>query len=173
MLRFLAILLFVILFVSLETSVLPLFSVFGVTPDILLILVVVWGIIRGGREAAILGFAVGLTQDILSSSLYYHAFSKCLIGFGSGVFSRNLSGASSYMSIVMVSIMTIVSYLIEGVLLYFFLGHPVPQFPRLFLIVLISVLYNGLLTPIIHPIVELFSLRIGSPQREESFSELT
>jgi len=169
MLRILAILLFVIIFVSFETSIFPFFSLFGVTPDLLLILVVIWGLLRGSKEAALLGFVVGIIEDILSSTLYFHALSKCLIGLGSGIFAQTLTGVGPFLGIVMVSIMTAASFFIDGVLLYFFLGHPVPQFLSLSIILFLSIIYNSLLTPIVYPIVKAFSLRLGEPEVSESF----
>ena len=170
MLRNLAILFLILIFVSIATSVLPCFSVFGVTPNLLLILVVSWGLLRGSKEAALLGFFVGITQDVLSSTLYFHAVSMCLIGFGSGIFGTAMSGSGPALAVAMVSIMRFLSFLIEGVLLYFFLGQSVPPALSLSIIVVLSIAYNGLLALPVFPVVRALSLWIGISKTDESFS---
>ena len=170
MLRILAILVIILIFVSISTSVVPYVSVMGVTPNLLLILVVSWGLLRGSKEAALLGFLVGITQDVLSSTIYFHAFSMCLIGFGSGAFGTTMSGSGPILSVVMVSMMTFLSFLIEGVLLYFFLGQSIPPILNLAIIVILSIVYNGLLTLLVFPLVRAFSLVLGESKTDERFS---
>ena len=54
-------------------------------PDLLLILVVLWGWERGWKEGLVVGFAVGLLNDIFFSPLLgLNAFSLSLVGYLSG-----------------------------------------------------------------------------------------
>ena len=54
-------------------------------PDLLLILVVLWGWERGWKEGLVVGFAVGLLNDIFFSPLLgLNAFSLSLVGYLTG-----------------------------------------------------------------------------------------
>ena len=54
--------------VLLQTSVAPHFSVMDVKPDFILILVVIWGVLRGLREALVGAVIGGILLDILGAA---------------------------------------------------------------------------------------------------------
>ena len=91
-------LLFILIFSSilLQTTVFDFFQVAGVKPDIVLIIVIVYGLIKGPKAGAILGFFAGLLLDLtLGSFIGLNALVKMvtgyLVGFGeTNVFKENL-----------------------------------------------------------------------------------
>ena len=127
-------------------------KLFGITPDLLLIVVVIWGVWRGGVEGALLGFTLGLFQDIFSSTVYLHLISKTLVGFSAGILKENLYGDESYISMILVFGLTFLSLLIDGGLVYF-LDRTLPGAPFL---IPFSSLYNVLLTPLLYPLAKYF-----------------
>lgn len=59
--------------------------IFGGRPDLVLLLVVTWGVIRGSTEGALWGFTGGVFCDLLSGSgLGLWTFSLTLVGFLAG-----------------------------------------------------------------------------------------
>ena len=71
----------------LQTTFIPLLSLGGMVPDLLLIWVVYTGLRRGQVETTIAGFAVGLLQDLVSTQFFgLAALSKTVAGFLSGYF---------------------------------------------------------------------------------------
>lgn len=71
----------------LQTTFIPLLSLGGMVPDLLLIWVVYTGLKRGQIETTIAGFAVGLLQDLVSTQFFgLAALSKTVAGFLSGYF---------------------------------------------------------------------------------------
>lgn len=71
----------------LQTTFIPLLSLGGMVPDLLLIWVVYTGLKRGQVETTIAGFAVGLLQDLVSTQFFgLAALSKTVAGFLSGYF---------------------------------------------------------------------------------------
>jgi rod shape-determining protein MreD len=71
----------------LQTTFVPLLSLGGMVPDLLLIWVVYTGLKRGQVETTIAGFAVGLLQDLVSTQFFgLAALSKTVAGFLSGYF---------------------------------------------------------------------------------------
>lgn len=77
---------FIALIVLLQTVFGNDLRVWGVAPDLTVLLAVGAGIVGGSHSGAWVGFTSGLTLDCLSpaSPLGLHAFSFCLVGFGVG-----------------------------------------------------------------------------------------
>ena len=71
--------------VLLQTTVLGIVAVRGVTPDLLLVLLVFLALRRGSMSGQIAGFAGGLLEDLVSlAPLGFHALLRTLVGFSSG-----------------------------------------------------------------------------------------
>lgn len=71
----------------LQTTFIPLLSVGGMLPDLLLIWVVYTALRRGQIEATVAGFLVGLSQDMISTQLFgLAALAKTVAGFMGGYF---------------------------------------------------------------------------------------
>lgn len=72
--------------VLLQTTVLEFVAVFGVKPDLQLILVVFLALRRGSMSGQIAGFVGGLLEDVVTlSPLGFHAIVKALVGFCAGL----------------------------------------------------------------------------------------
>lgn len=71
----------------LQTTFIPLLSLGGMVPDLLLVWVVYTALRRGQVETTIAGFLVGLLQDLVSTQLFgLAALSKTIAGFLAGYF---------------------------------------------------------------------------------------
>ena len=72
--------------VLLQTTVLGIVAVGGVTPDLQLILLVFLALRRGSMSGQLAGFAGGLLEDLVSlAPLGFHALVRTLVGFTSGL----------------------------------------------------------------------------------------
>ena len=70
---------------ALETSVSLRVAAFGIEPNFLLALVYYFARYEGAVPGAVLGFLVGLLEDLSApQDLGLHALAKCLIGFSTG-----------------------------------------------------------------------------------------
>jgi rod shape-determining protein MreD len=82
-LRFGAILLIVLL---LQTSLIAKLTIFGVRGDLVLLLPIVAGILGGSDRGAMVGFAAGLSFDLLLQTPFgLSALTYCLVGYGVGL----------------------------------------------------------------------------------------
>ena len=71
--------------VLLQTTVLKILAVRGVTPDLQLILLVFLALRRGSMSGQLAGFAGGMLEDLVSlAPLGFHALVRTLVGFSSG-----------------------------------------------------------------------------------------
>lgn len=76
-----------LLIIVFQTTFIPLLAVSQIVPDLLLILVVYVSLVKGQIPATVIGFLVGLIDDILSNNIIgLTAMLKVLIGFLSGYF---------------------------------------------------------------------------------------
>lgn len=72
--------------VLLQTTVLDIVAVRGVTPDLQLILLVFLALRRGSMSGQLAGFAGGLLEDLVSlAPLGFYALVRALVGFSSGL----------------------------------------------------------------------------------------
>ena len=72
--------------VLLQTTALGIVAVRGVTPDLLLILLVFLALRRGSMSGQIAGFAGGLLEDLVSLAPFgFHALVRTLVGYSSGM----------------------------------------------------------------------------------------
>jgi len=66
-------------------------AILGLKPDLIMVVVVVFSLLKGEKEGAISGFASGLLQDIFSTSLLgINALVKTVIGFTCGILKEKI-----------------------------------------------------------------------------------
>ena len=79
---------FVVLLYVIQISFLPLISFHGVSADLLLLLTVSFGFLRGAKLGLFMGFFVGLLQDLASGTFFgVNVLIRMIIGFVSGQLS--------------------------------------------------------------------------------------
>lgn len=77
--------------VILHTSVFPQFRVFGVMPDVLLLLAIAGGVAGGPTQGASLGFGAGLVADLfLTTPLGLSALVLSVVGYAIGLSGEGL-----------------------------------------------------------------------------------
>ena len=82
--------LFVIVLYVIQSSILPLLAWHEISADLLLIAVVSVSFLRGSRDGAAFGFFAGLLQDLATGTFFgVDIFSKMVIGYGCGAFTRH------------------------------------------------------------------------------------
>ena len=103
--------------VLLETTMVSRIAVFGVTPNLMLSIIVSYSILRGDTEGAIAGFAGGLLKDVaLGQSVGLFAMLGLLVGHFCGKPFRDFYRESFFLPMLSTGVMT-VAY---GLALYMF-----------------------------------------------------
>ncbi len=131
--------------VMLHTAVLPQLRVFGVAPDLLLVLGIATGIAAGPDRAAMVGFVAGLLADcFLQTPFGLSALCYGLVGYGVGIFQTTILHAALW-----IPALTAVVASAAGVTLFAVLGAVLGNDDlvggRLPVIVLVVASANGLL----------------------------
>ena len=128
-----------------QSSVVPSWSVGGVTPDLPLILTALVALRRGPEAGCLVGFAAGLLQDATGGGLLgVQALSRALAGFVMGLLPGRLSVSHPLVQIPGLVLLTVAEGVLRfGVLQLF---HFPALFGELLLhVILPQALYNGFL----------------------------
>lgn len=123
-------------------------AVFGIQPDLSILLVVLLALRRGPIGGTLLGFAIGLLQDLLvPETLGMNALAKSIVGWAVGKLSRQLAMDSPvlYFALMVVAVLAhdlvylvCLTRLDVGRLLTVYFTHSVP-----------AALYTGVLSVIV------------------------
>ena len=115
---------FLVLFV-LQFSFLPLISVYGIVPDLLLLATVSYAFLRGSAWGGFIGFALGLMEDLSVGSFFgLHAFTLTLIGLFFGRFADRVFKEQFFLPITASVAATFAKYVISAWLSF----QPVPTY---------------------------------------------
>lgn len=130
------------------------FTILGIKPDLIMVVVVALALLKGEKEGAICGFAFGLLQDIFSTSLLgIHALVKTVIGFICGILKEKIFHEHL---LFIIPVVTFISSFIQSILMSLLLSafgieHSLTW--SLKQIALPEALYNSLLSPFIFLII--------------------
>jgi rod shape-determining protein MreD len=131
----------------LQTSVVPHLAVWGVFPDLPLLIVVSWGLVRGAQEGIVWGFIAGVAVDLLSGAPFGAAtLSLMVVGLISGLASSTVVRAQLILPPVTVFAATMVYDMIFLSVVQV-AGQSVDWGGTFVRIVLPSALLNAVLTP--------------------------
>ena len=94
----------------LQVTIFSFYSVWGITPDLLLIIVISLALVNGYRWGAYMGFVAGFFQDIFSGGFFgINIIIKLILGYGFGFFERKVYHKNIVIPIVSVVVATIFS----------------------------------------------------------------
>ncbi|MDO7786256.1 rod shape-determining protein MreD [Desulforamulus aquiferis] len=138
----------ILLAMLMQATVFSFLQVAGVKPDLILMLVVFNGFLRGSKEGAFLGFLGGLAQDIFSGSyIGLNALTKMAAGYLAGLAEARFYNES----VVIVSLMTFVTSVIShgaNYILLYYLDIQVPAFFAILQVIIPTSIYTALLVPL-------------------------
>lgn len=159
----------IIVCVLLETTVFQHLALASVIPNLLIILVTVFGLIRGKDEGMVLGFFCGLVRDVLYGELLgFCALIYMVIGYLSGCFSRIFYGDNDIkLPILLVG----ASDLIYGILNYILLFLLKSDFNfRFYLrsIIMPEVIYTSLVAIVLSYIILVVNMRLEDNEKRSA-----
>lgn len=147
----------------LQIAVFPQFKLFGVQPDLILVVAVVVAVQEGPIPGAIVGFAGGMLQDIASPQVMgTSALTKTLAAFLAGSMKDFFMTYSILLPVILVFLATIFEMSFQQGVLVMLGQEPLPPF-RIGTVFAAS-LYNILAVLVVYP----FMRRFKFPQKEDS-----
>jgi rod shape-determining protein MreD len=124
--------------------------ILGLKPDLIMVVVVVFSLLKGEKEGTISGFASGLLQDIFSTGLLgINALAKTVIGFTCGILKEKIF----YEHILfLIPVITFIASFMQSILIFLLLrafGIEYGLAWSLKQIALPEALYSSLLSPFV------------------------
>ncbi|MBP2649621.1 MAG: rod shape-determining protein MreD [Firmicutes bacterium] len=114
-----------VLALIIQATLLPLVAIKGVQPDLLLIVVVSWGLLAGKEQGIGLGFFAGLIQDLASGAVFgMNVLSKMATGYASGMLERQVFKENYWLPVMGVLTATLFNNTVIFVVL-FLLGYSI------------------------------------------------
>jgi rod shape-determining protein MreD len=145
-----------------QGTVAPLLAIGTAQPDLVLVLVCVFGILTGPTAGAAGGFVAGLLQDLLvPGAVGLGALVKTIMGYVSGKVDRTLLGDNILVPVLIIAIVSFVSQL-SYMCLLFLVGEPIDWLPYLREIVAPSSVYTALIGFFVFPVLSKL-LSVESP----------
>jgi len=148
---------FIAVFVILQTTLLRRFTVAGVVPDIVFVLLLFSSVYQGSLRAQGTGFIVGILEDLLSlAPPGFNAFILTLFGFLAGMFKGTIFFDPVLMPIIFSGAGTMCKNILAYILKAIFVeSRGTPLFTRHFWI---EVGLNIIIAPIIFGLLKLFKI---------------
>ncbi|HJD25015.1 MAG TPA: rod shape-determining protein MreD [Candidatus Blautia intestinipullorum] len=154
----------------LQTTVLHLVSIGSITPNLLLILCVSMGLMRGRKSGMWTGFFCGLLIDLFYGSLFgFYALIYMYAGFFSGYAFRIYYDDDIKVPMLLTAIMDLL-YNLAVYILQFLLRGRIGLFTYLYRIIIPEIVYTVFLTVIVYKIFYFINRRFMTPARKESES---
>lgn len=133
-----------------QVSALNSFQIFGVKPDLVMLVVVFNAFLRGHREGAFVGFVAGIFQDILTGSyIGLNALSYMTVGYLVGMTEAKLYKDSSVIIMVLTWFASIAGQLVYYLLLLFG-GVGISPVVALTRVMFPAATYTALLVPLFY-----------------------
>lgn len=137
----------------LQTSLAPLLPTGQVRPELMLLVVVGWGIVHGGGEAVLWGLGGGIMLDLLSGTPFgLHALTLGAIGLIADLMETNFFRANIFLPPAAAFIATFL-YLIPQAAILQTLGYPINWVPYILNVVFPTAVLDAVLMPFVYVIL--------------------
>ncbi len=154
--------LFTIALYVLQSSILPLIAWHEISADLLLVAVVSVSFLLGSREGALFGFFAGLLQDLATGTFFgVDVFSKMIIGYGCGAFSRHFIKEQFFLPVFSVIAASVANYFII-LMFMILLGYRFDWMEQLSGLLIPMVAYNAIFAFPVHYWTRRLSERFAS-----------
>ena len=149
----------------LQFSFLPLIAVYGVIPDLLVLVTVSYAFLRGSAWGSLVGFSLGIVQDLSAGSFFgLHAFTLTLIGLLFGRLSDRVFKEQFFLPITASVAATLAKYLLSALIVYL-LGYRFNPFLHMGHVLFILLIFQLIFAYPIHWATFHLDKRIRDPER--------
>lgn len=139
--------------VVLQSTALSRLTFFGVAPDLVVMLVITIALMEGPIPGAVSGFAAGLMIDFpLETPTGLTGLAYLAVGYLTGIVRPYVQPTAVLFPVIAVGIGSLISGTLFATLLFLFGGQPDP-IARVVRVVLLTAVYNTMLTPLVYPVI--------------------
>lgn len=157
---------FLVVVALVQATIVPHLTIWGVYPDLPLLVVVSWSLLRGAREGMVWGFIAGVAVDLFSGAPFGAATLGLLaVSFLSGLGQATVYRAHVVLPLLVMFLATIV-YDLVFLLVVRISGEPVDWLASLLRVILPSAVLNAVLTPVVLMGLRILDNRFGREEME-------
>ena len=147
-----------------QSTLIPHLSLGGIKPDIVLLVVISWSLLRGAEEGVVWGLIGGILLDLLSGAPFgVFTIAMAAVSFLTGMGEMNVFRTNIALPLATIFFATIAYNLIFLILLQA-MGWPIAWIDGFIRVILPTTLLNTLLMPIVYKLMHWLHRRTG---REE------
>ncbi len=134
----------------LQSTLFQQIEIYGVAPNTALILVISFAIYSGRNKGAVIGFFVGILQDIIfGRTIGLNALVFMIVGYLIGLMDQKIFRDNLLIPFIFTALATII-YEMINLLLIFLLGYRIELLNIIKKMLIIEVIYNSIISLIIH-----------------------
>lgn len=134
----------------LQSTLFQQIEIYGVAPNTALILVISFAIYSGRNKGAVIGFFVGILQDIIfGRTIGLNALVFMIVGYLIGLMDQKIFRDNLFIPFIFTALATII-YEMINLLLIFLLGYRIELLNIIKKMLIIEVIYNSIISLIIH-----------------------
>jgi rod shape-determining protein MreD len=137
----------------LQTTLVPMFVPGPVRPDLMLMLVVGWGVVHGSGQSTLWGFGGGILLDVVSGAPFgLHALSLGAIGFLADALQTTFFRSNIFIPLAAIFVATLMVYIGQAAAMQT-LGYPITWTVYVFNVVLPTAILNTVLMPFMYGVL--------------------
>ncbi len=138
------------LLAAVQTTLVPLLPTGDARPDLMLVIVIAWGVVRGGGEATLWGLGGGLFLDLMSGAPFgLQTLGLAVVGLVADLMETAFFRSSILIPLAAVFVATFFYHVLQAAVLQT-LGHPLDWENFLVRVVLPTAVLNTLAMPFIY-----------------------
>lgn len=143
----------IIINLILQSTLFQYFQVFGVLPNTALILVISFSVYSGKNKGALIGFIIGLLQDIVFGKMIgLNAMIYMLVGFTVGYVNRKLYKDNPIVPVLLTASSTVAYETIHMIFIYL-MRYRIELLTVFKNMLIIEVIYNSILSVFIYALI--------------------
>lgn len=148
-----------------QCALIPLVTVNGIKPDLLLIVVLSTGLLAGKEKGVAVGFFAGMLADVASGGIFgCHTLSKMAIGYGAGMLERKVFKENILLPLLAVMVATVFHSVLMTLILAV-MGYRIELIPLIIHNLLPLMAYNIIMAIPIHMLI--YKLNYAEMYRNE------
>ncbi|PKM95925.1 MAG: rod shape-determining protein MreD [Firmicutes bacterium HGW-Firmicutes-1] len=165
MVRVIAVIAIIIFNIVFQSTIVQNFAIGGITINLLIMTVVSFSLMRGKLEGAIIGFFIGLMQDVFFGSVIgFYALLYMYFGFFSGYLNKALYRDNLLIPILAISVSDLILNLFIYIMTYLFRGRT--DFPYYFTnIILPELVYTTLVAVFVYKFYMFVNEKLDSVEK--------
>jgi rod shape-determining protein MreD len=152
----------------LQSTLFPQLRLLGVGPELVYMVTILFALLEGPAEGAVVGFAGGLFQDfLLNEPKGITALTLTVVGYTVGLSRQYITSPSPLLPTILVAVFTAIGVAFHSVV-SFLLGRFDHPFSFTVKVIALTAVYGAVLTPIVYPAIRRLT-ESSRPQRVVRF----